>query len=47
MHAVHLKALSLVKVKVEAKAVPLHAKQARKGDRGIALSILDPGLERG
>jgi hypothetical protein len=36
----------LVKVISEAKAVPLHAKQTYKGDRGLTLSILDPGLGR-
>lgn len=36
----------LVKVISEAKAVPLHAKEVYKGDRGLTLSILDPGLER-
>jgi hypothetical protein len=36
----------LAKVKSEAKAAPLHAKQAYKGDRGLTLSILDPGLGR-
>jgi hypothetical protein len=33
-------------VKAEVKAVPLHAKQQHKGDRGIALPILDTGLGR-
>jgi hypothetical protein len=36
----------LVKVKPEAKAVPLHAKQAYMGDRGLTLSMFDPGLGR-
>jgi hypothetical protein len=36
----------LLKVKSEAKAGPLHAKQAYKGDKGLPLSILDPGFER-
>lgn len=36
----------LVKVKSVAKAVPFHAKQAYKGDRGLTLSLLDPGLGR-
>jgi len=36
----------LVKVKSEAKAVPLHANQAYTGDRGLTLSILDPRLGR-
>lgn len=36
----------LVKVKSEAKAVPLHTKRAYKGDRGLALLLLDPCLGR-
>jgi hypothetical protein len=32
---------SVVKVKVELKAVPLHAKKAQRGSRSIALSIFD------
>jgi len=36
----------LAKVKSEAKAVPFHAKQAYKGDRGLTLSLIDPGLGR-
>jgi len=35
-------------VKGKVKAVPLHAKQApQRGDEGIALPILDPGIRMG
>jgi len=34
-------------VKGKVKAVLLHAKQAQRGDRGIALPVLDPGSRRG
>jgi hypothetical protein len=32
---------------VNGNAVPLRAKQARRGDTGIAVPILDPGAKRG
>jgi len=42
-----LKNLNLTVVKGKVKAVLLHAKQAQRGDRGIALPVLDPGIRTG